>query len=95
MQVENLVPILLHLLPCLVIVSLSICSTHVQLSNRLQSDCSICEFVKDFVCLHRALEDRMREYDMFDLRPFYLSKEFQSAQFQLDQGAGLISVRRA
>ena len=48
-----------------------------------------------FVCLHRALEDRMREYDMFDLRPFYLSKEFQNAQFQLDQGAGLISVRRA
>ena len=54
----------------------------------------LCMFVQKFVCFHRALEDRMREYDMFDLRPFYLSKEFQHAQFQLDQGAGLISVRR-
>lgn len=43
----------------------------------------------------RALEDRMREYDMLDLRPFYLSKEFEQAHFQLDQGAGLISIRRA
>lgn len=37
----------------------------------------------------------MREYDMLDLRPFYLSKEFEQAHFQLDQGAGLISIRRA
>ena len=82
-------------LSCLIIVSLCVCSIHVQSSNKLWSAYICMQYVQDFVCLHRALEDRMREYDMFDLRPFYLSKEFQNAQFQLDQEAGLISVRRA
>ena len=51
--------------------------------------------LRAFAFINRALEDRMRDYDMLDLRSFYMSKEFQKAHFQLDQGAGLISIRRA
>ena len=47
------------------------------------------------VYVDRTLEDQMREFDIVDLRPFYLSSQFQQAHFQLDQGAGLITLRRA
>lgn len=69
----------------------------VELNMRMFGRCfCISLFVlRAFAFINRALEDRMRDYDMLDLRSFYLSKEFQKAHFQLDPGAGLITVRRA
>ena len=46
-------------------------------------------------CCRRTLEDRVREYEIFDLRDFYMSNQFSKAEFQLDQGAGLITRHRS
>ncbi|KAL0036084.1 hypothetical protein WJX79_002039 [Trebouxia sp. C0005] len=43
----------------------------------------------------RSLEDKVREYEIFDLRDFYMSTHFSKAEFQLDPGAGLITRHRS
>ena len=45
--------------------------------------------------LYRSLEDKVREYEIFDLRDFYMSTHFSKAEFQLDPGAGLITRHRS
>lgn len=72
-------------------------TTAVKRARKLFGKCvCISLFVlRAFTFINRALEDRMRDYNVLDLRSFYLSKEFQQAHFQLDLGAGLITVRRA
>ena len=50
--------------------------------------------VKLELVLCRSLEDKVREYEIFDLVNFYTSNQFTSAGFQFDKSTGLITKSR-